>query len=430
MYQYFTNVKPGSAWTDADMAKLPTGLAASVYYEYNANSPAITLPNPVRSGFTFEGWYTANTGGTKVTSIPAGSTGNKVFYARWKEVAEQGLIDLMNLLKGGHKANLYKQSITYYGASTASRTQYQLVNRFLFEKLSINSSSYWLPTSRSNHPNYTATKHWVVIHDTGNINASAAGNASYMVTTSDASWHYTTGNDGIFQSMDERMVAWHAGDGTSYSVFHDTGIAATNPYARPKMTIVNGNYAINGTRTGIRAPGTASQLPVTGLHPVIINGKYHINDTRVRYTQATAGRIGFDGGNVNGIGIETSVRSTDHLWWTWGKTAKLVADILVRRGLLPDRVVFHNNFDGKTCPQTAIKSGNINEWLQMIYLEYKVRRYYSNYQITFTSHSSILNSVGRITSLPSADTNVSYTITIKSPSGVTMSERLTTTVRK
>ena len=83
MKQYFTNVKPGSAWSDADMAALPTGLSASVYYEYSVNSPTITLPTPTRSGYTFDGWYTAATGGTKATSIPTGSTGNKVFYARW-----------------------------------------------------------------------------------------------------------------------------------------------------------------------------------------------------------------------------------------------------------------------------------------------------------------------------------------------------------
>ena len=63
---------------------------------YNANggtvSPAsqkvaycatYTLPTPKWSGHTFDGWYTAKTGGTKVTS-PAKCTGNATLYARWK----------------------------------------------------------------------------------------------------------------------------------------------------------------------------------------------------------------------------------------------------------------------------------------------------------------------------------------------------------
>ena len=63
---------------------------------YNANggtvSPAsqkvaycatYTPPTPKWSGHTFDGWYTAKTGGTKVTS-PAKCTGNATLYARWK----------------------------------------------------------------------------------------------------------------------------------------------------------------------------------------------------------------------------------------------------------------------------------------------------------------------------------------------------------
>jgi uncharacterized repeat protein (TIGR02543 family) len=44
---------------------------------------AYTLPAPKWSGHTFDGWYTAKTGGTKVTS-PAKCVGNATLYARWK----------------------------------------------------------------------------------------------------------------------------------------------------------------------------------------------------------------------------------------------------------------------------------------------------------------------------------------------------------
>ena len=43
-----------------------------------------TLPTPTRSGYTFNGWYTAATGGTKVTSSTAVSaTSNHTLYAHW-----------------------------------------------------------------------------------------------------------------------------------------------------------------------------------------------------------------------------------------------------------------------------------------------------------------------------------------------------------
>ncbi len=52
---------------------------------YNINSSAITLPTPTREGYDFAGWYAnsdLSTGGVQ-TSIAAGSTGNKTYWAKW-----------------------------------------------------------------------------------------------------------------------------------------------------------------------------------------------------------------------------------------------------------------------------------------------------------------------------------------------------------
>jgi len=43
---------------------------------YTVDSPTITLKNPTRAGYTFNGW-------TPSDNIPAGSTGNKEFTATW-----------------------------------------------------------------------------------------------------------------------------------------------------------------------------------------------------------------------------------------------------------------------------------------------------------------------------------------------------------
>ena len=46
-----------------------------------------TLPTPTRSGYTFNGWYTASSGGTKVTASSAVSiTANQTLYAQWTEI--------------------------------------------------------------------------------------------------------------------------------------------------------------------------------------------------------------------------------------------------------------------------------------------------------------------------------------------------------
>jgi uncharacterized repeat protein (TIGR02543 family) len=107
MSQYFKNVKPSSAWSDADMAALPSGLTANAPYEYNPNSLPITLPTATRSGYTFEGWYTnADFSGGKVTQITAGSTGNKKYYAKWS----QPIYTITLNLNGGNAIGKFTKS--------------------------------------------------------------------------------------------------------------------------------------------------------------------------------------------------------------------------------------------------------------------------------------------------------------------------------
>ncbi len=53
---------------------------------YNIESE-INLKDPYRPGYTFEGWYeNAAFEGDAVTVIPSGSTGDKVFYAKWEVI--------------------------------------------------------------------------------------------------------------------------------------------------------------------------------------------------------------------------------------------------------------------------------------------------------------------------------------------------------
>jgi uncharacterized repeat protein (TIGR02543 family) len=51
---------------------------------YTIESPGITLAAPTRADYSFGGWYAdADFSGNAVTSIPAGSTGDRTFHAKW-----------------------------------------------------------------------------------------------------------------------------------------------------------------------------------------------------------------------------------------------------------------------------------------------------------------------------------------------------------
>lgn len=63
------------------------------------NSTYGTLPIPTRAGYTFDGWYTALTGGTKVTEdTVVTATANHTLYARWSPIPAEP-IRIINDLK-------------------------------------------------------------------------------------------------------------------------------------------------------------------------------------------------------------------------------------------------------------------------------------------------------------------------------------------
>ena len=99
----------GSAWVDIMDPNIKeieiTVLAApQIYYTvtYNANGGTVetasktviyneaygSLPVPTRDGYTFKGWYTEKTGGTKVTAETiVSSDGDHTLYAQWEKIA-------------------------------------------------------------------------------------------------------------------------------------------------------------------------------------------------------------------------------------------------------------------------------------------------------------------------------------------------------
>lgn len=75
-----------------EVYKITCNLAGGVAFEiaplptcYTRHSGEIILPSPYKTGFSFEGWFAEDDfSGQVVEKIPAGSTGDKTFYAKWK----------------------------------------------------------------------------------------------------------------------------------------------------------------------------------------------------------------------------------------------------------------------------------------------------------------------------------------------------------
>ncbi len=83
--QIFTNwntAANGSGKTYNAGAKYSANESVTLYAQY-ANPSIGSLPTPTRSGYSFEGWYTSATGGTKITNSTE-VTANTTVYAHWK----------------------------------------------------------------------------------------------------------------------------------------------------------------------------------------------------------------------------------------------------------------------------------------------------------------------------------------------------------
>jgi len=332
---------------------------------------------------------------------------------------------LLQFLIASHNSNVQRDNaITVTGFQFIyEHDLIHSVNRFLFEEHNI--IERWIPVggvgiTHNNRPGTVRPKHYVVIHDTGSTapGAGALAHANFVTGGGNGtSWHYTTGNDGVFQHIPDNEIAFHAGDGSVQFNLTNTGVAAT--VRNPIVTIsTDGYWVLNGNRTSIQAPRngnqilTANDINDQGVRVEIHNGTYWIG---VTYFNATYRLISNRGGNQNGIGIEKAINQGSDLFLTWQLTAKLTAHIINNNGLELDSVQQHHFFSGKNCPQTMRGvDGGWEDFLELVATELEILRNFAEYTISFEviSGNEFLTNRGRASNGEGVAQLVSYRITV------------------
>lgn len=214
----------------------PSGVSTN----YNINTATITLPTPNRSGYTFAGWYTNSSfTGSAVTSIAKGSTGNKVFYAKWTP------------------AN-YTISYNLNGGSVSG-----------------NPTSYNIETATFTLKNPTKTGYtftgWTgsngsTAQTSVSIAKGSTGNKSYT-----ANWRANT-----------YTVAYNAngGSGTTASSSHTYGVAKTltaNAFTRTGYTFKGWNTKADGSGTSYTNSQSVSNLTSTNGSTVTLYAQWTAN---------------------------------------------------------------------------------------------------------------------------------------------------------
>ncbi len=374
-----------------------------------------------------------------VATIRASVEGKEgVYQDLYVTVVPENLSDAMKLVLASHNSNAFIRYELGIGAGVPNyyTDVISSVNKLLFEKFVVNKD-YNKVSNEKYGAELESRKmdsiEFIVVHYTAGFNTTAGAKAhieyfAQPLSQNATSIHYTTGNDGIYKGIDEQYKAAHAGDSGSGSEFawRDTDVVVldTDPVI-PVVTITSkATFAINGRDTGIKVPEETKfnrgfvtdnkWLNDLGLAVNKKDGKYQLGTAWWCYSQIAEGRICSNGGNGNGIGIETAVNYGSDLWYTWQKTAMLVADIMIRNNLDISKVKGHHFFSGKDCPQPLLENDLEiwNEFIKMVQSEYERMSKYSNCEFDFVCSNPNVNQVGRIIKQELTSQVVQYTITV------------------
>lgn len=350
-------------------------------------------------------------------------------------VLDSNLSDALKYVLSAHESNAFLSYDLGIGAGTPAyyRDIVGSVSKLLYnEPLTINDQYYATANANEkNHGGKMSSIEFITVHYTGNMakGSTASANANYFATNTSTSIHYVTGNDGVFSVLDDSYVAYHAGDGTSVEFeWFPTGVTYKDgdPVYPVFGITANSKFSINGTETTISVPEgtTAATKKVTdskwindmGLAFKIVDGQYYMGTTWWCYSQVAEGRICSKGGNLNSIGIESAVNPESNLWYTWQRTAQLVAKLMLENDLDITRVKGHHFYSAKDCPQPLLENDLEIWWkfIEMVEHEYDMLTKYKDYQFTFEldTETTAVNNNGRVVEQPLYTEVVTYTVTI------------------
>ena len=352
------------------------------------------------------------------------------FYVTVFDTAPTGLL---KLLVDSNNKEVYTKDHLLIGIKIGSDGAYYAdivgsVSKLLFEEYKVYDEFYL------SNPNNKSTFNgdgiggldFITVHYAADMPYSASAmfnggrnlasyNKSCNTSGTQASWHYSIGNDGIWASQTESYGAWHAG-ASKKMTWTDSGLTTAQVGSDLYTTDVtmgsDGYFYIKGVKTNIKNTSAGTKLNGMGLGVKVEGNKVYLGG---HYQNTSYNYISSTGGNNNSIGMETSVREGSDLWLTWQYTAQLCAKLLLKYKLPINRLVGHHFFSGKWCPQPMLEN-DLEIWYEFVELTRQQMELYNNYEnasLSFASTSSYLKDNGRVSKLPNYPECVSYTVTYK-----------------
>ena len=153
-------------------------LSGNSYITVKTGSRYGTLPTATKSGYTFDGWYTSGSGGTRITENTTVSlTGNQTLYAHW---TEKTYTVTFNANGGNLSGNSYitvKTGSRYGTLPTATRNSYTFDGWYTSEN---GGTKITENTTVSLTGNQTLYAHWIAVKKYGVTIYNGTGNKTEM----------------------------------------------------------------------------------------------------------------------------------------------------------------------------------------------------------------------------------------------------------
>ena len=266
---------------DANGGGTPTQTSKSVTYD----STYGTLPTVSREGYTFAGWYTASSGGNKVTSSTTVKiTAAQTLYAHWTANSYTVSFDA----NSGNTPNPTSKQVTYdstYGdLATSTKTGYTFDGWYT---ASNGGDKIVSSTKVTKANNQTLYAHWTVNNYTVTFNANGGNTPSK--TSKQVTYNSTYGELATVTRTGYDFAGWYtqASGGNQISATSSVNITtAQTLYAHWTPKTYNVTFNLNGGNTVSQSSKTVTYDSNYGSLPTATRTGYTLEGW---YTQASGG---------------------------------------------------------------------------------------------------------------------------------------------
>ncbi len=321
-----------------------------------------SMPTVKKSGYTFDGWYTAENGGTQVTSSTSVTTAsNHTLYAHWS--ANEYTVTLNG--NGGTSSSV---SVTYgstYGTlPTPTRAGYTFVGWFT---ASSGGTKVTLSTAVSSASSHTLYAHWDIVAYTVSWSESSGcsisverksspnGNASIGNISTGATVYY-----GDVLSITYSADTGYTLNGTgSSSITVTENVTSSSIYAAASLNSYTYNIvykSVNGTQLGT-ATATYKYGTTNLIIPEAFTG-YHFPDCKnVSWNSTEAKTITF---YYTAVSVDTVQTLQTGKWWYRSDAPSKGMDYTVKA-----------EYKNRTANSVQVRVIWTNTLLAMQYFEYR-----------------------------------------------------------